>query len=82
MVGILTSEKFKELYSEIVRGDKLALDSYMAEKLYILVVEHAIECVRDVLREEYSGLSYKGADSVQDRLRDYFQVPNEATHEA
>jgi hypothetical protein len=37
-----------------------------------LIVGHAIECVRDVLRDENSDLSYDAASQVQNRIREYF----------
>jgi hypothetical protein len=46
------------------------------EKFSKLMVEHAIECVRDVLRDENCDLTYDGAQQVQDRLREYFGITN------
>jgi hypothetical protein len=45
-----------------------------AEKFAQLIVGHAIECVRDVLRDENSDLSYVPASQVQKRIREHFGV--------
>jgi hypothetical protein len=45
-----------------------------AEKFAQLIVAHATECVRDVLRDEKSDLSYAAASQVQDRIKQYFGV--------
>ena len=37
-----------------------------------LIIWNATECVRDVLREENSDLSYDAASQVQNRIREYF----------
>ena len=37
-----------------------------------LIIWHATECVRDVLRDENSELSYDAASQVQNRIREYF----------
>jgi uncharacterized protein with HEPN domain len=37
-----------------------------------LIIGHATECVRDVLRDENSDLSYEAASQVQNRIREYF----------
>ena len=44
------------------------------EKFAELIVAHATECVRDVLRDEKSDLSYAAASQVQDRIKQYFGV--------
>ena len=44
------------------------------EKFAELIVGHAIECVRDVLRDENSDLSYGAASQVQKHLREFFGV--------
>ena len=44
------------------------------EKFAELVVGHAIECVRDVLRDENSDLSYAAASQVQNRIKQFFGV--------
>ena len=45
-----------------------------AEKFAQLIVAHATECVRDVLRDEKSDLSYAAASQVQDRIKEHFGV--------
>jgi hypothetical protein len=37
-----------------------------------LIIWNATECVRDVLRDENSDLSYEAASQVQNRIREYF----------
>lgn len=46
----------------------------VVEKFAELIVAHATECVRDVLRDEKSDLSYAAASQVQDRIKQYFGV--------
>ena len=45
-----------------------------AKRFAELIVGHAIECVRDVLRDENSDLSYVAASQVQKRIREHFGV--------
>lgn len=44
------------------------------EKFAKLITEHATECVRDVLREEDSPLTYEATDMIQKRIKQYFGV--------
>lgn len=44
------------------------------EKFAELIVAHATECVRDVLREEDSELTYTAAAQVQKRIKEHFGV--------
>jgi hypothetical protein len=44
------------------------------EKFAELIVGHATECVRDVLRDENSDLSYVAATQVQNRIKEFFGV--------
>ena len=44
------------------------------EKFAELIVGHAIECVRDVLRDEDSDLSYTAASQVQNKIKQFFGV--------
>ena len=52
----------------------LAYQDLFNKKFAELIVGHAIECVRDVLRDENSDLSYVAASQVQKRLREFFGV--------
>ena len=45
-----------------------------AKKFAELIVGHATECVRDVLREEDSDLSYTAATQVQNKIKQFFGV--------
>ena len=44
------------------------------KKFAELIVAHAVECVRDVLRKEDSELTYLAASQVQKRIKEYFGV--------
>lgn len=45
-----------------------------AKRFAELIVGHATECVRDVLRDENSDLSYDAASQVQNRIKEFFGV--------
>jgi len=47
---------------------------YYAEKFAELIIAHATECVRQVLRDEDSHLTYPAATQVQERIKQYFGV--------
>lgn len=44
------------------------------EMLYALIVGHATECIRDVLRTEGTTLTYEAATEVQNRIKEFFEV--------
>jgi hypothetical protein len=44
------------------------------EKFYKLIVNHAVEVVRDTVRDETSSLGWEEASDLQARLRTYFGV--------
>jgi len=44
------------------------------EKLAELIAHECMECVRDVLRDEASDLTYAGAEQVQSRIRQVFDI--------
>tara|TARA_R110000868_G_scaffold209102_6_gene458705 strand:- start:274 stop:513 length:240 start_codon:yes stop_codon:yes gene_type:complete len=76
------NERIEELKTQCIvreqRGTK-AFDSYMVdrfdtEKFAELIIGHATECVRDVLRDENSDLTYTAASQVQKRIKEYFGV--------
>lgn len=46
------------------------------ELFYEMIVNHAVECVRDVVRDEDSNLSWENCQIIQQRLRDFFRVYN------
>ena len=75
------NERIKELYDQAnirysvyetlkPRDERKIIPDIFAE----LVVGHAIECVRDVLRDENSDLSYTAASQVQKRIKEFFGV--------
>jgi hypothetical protein len=47
---------------------------FSANKFAELLIWHATECVRDVLRDENSDLTYTAASQVQKRIKEYFGV--------
>lgn len=61
------------LSSDVVERDTNKWIDIYSEKFAQLIVGHAIECVRDVLRDD-SDLSYVAASQVQKRLREFFGV--------
>lgn len=76
------NERIEELKTQCIvreqRGTN-AFDSYMVdrfdtEKFAGLIIGHAIGCVRDVLRDENSDLTYTAASQVQKRIKEYFGV--------
>ena len=83
------NERIKELALEARLGPALLLHHYgkvdaltdteqeeleQLEKFAELIVAHATECVRDVLREEDSELTYTAAAQVQNRIKEFFGV--------
>ena len=56
-----------------VNGPGVVSEKDKLAKFAELIVGHAIECVRDVLRDD-SDLSYVAASQVQKRLREFFGV--------
>jgi hypothetical protein len=68
------NERIKELLEQAgVKYVTMPKDT-VYEKFAELIVSHAIECVRDVLREEDSDLSYAAASQVQKRIKQHFGV--------
>lgn len=53
---------------------KMYIPDCFAEKFAELIVDNATECVRDVLREENSTLSYEDATAIQNRIKQHFGV--------
>ena len=45
-----------------------------AEQFAVMIIGHATECVRDVLRDENSELTYAAASQVQKRIKEFFGV--------
>jgi hypothetical protein len=73
------NERIKEFLSEtkIYDGSKTqAIITCPAdlEKFAELIIGHATECVRDVLRDEDSDLTYAAASQVQNRIKEFFGV--------
>jgi hypothetical protein len=80
------NERIKELYDQCWFGNDtavyhkdLSIDTSMGycfdtEKFAELIIGHATECVRDVLRDENSDLSYVAATQVQNRIKEHFGV--------
>ena len=55
-------------------GSPVRVSAALLEKFAELIIDHATECVRDVLRDENSDLSYEAASQVQTRIKEYFGV--------
>jgi hypothetical protein len=72
------NERIRELIEQATtieeHGWGASYENFDREKFAQLIVGHAIECVRDVLRDENSDLSYEGASQVQKHLREFFGV--------
>jgi hypothetical protein len=71
------NERIRQLAEQAgmnIVDDKFSTYGKFAEKFAQLIVGHAIECVRDVLRDENSDLSYGAASQVQNRIKQHFGV--------
>jgi hypothetical protein len=73
------NERIKELAEQARDWGYAEHSGYTAqllfeEKFAELIIGHATECVRDVLREEDSELTYTAASQVQKRIKQYFGV--------
>ena len=72
------NERIKELIikarlSYVMTPDKPYIEEDL-EKFAQLIIAHATECVRDVLRDEDSDLTYPAATQVQNRIKQYFGI--------
>ncbi len=56
------------------KANKLNSGDMFDEKFAQLIIAHATECVRDVLRDEDSDLTYPAATQVQNHIKQYFGV--------
>ena len=79
----MTNERIAELLEqatdtiEIVNEDSGITHNrefFDKEKFAELIIGHVTECVRDVLRDENSDLTYTAASQVQKRIKEYFGV--------
>jgi hypothetical protein len=73
------NERIKELIEQATKHYPATPSSgefstFDKEKFAELIVNHATECVRDVLREEDSELTYTAAAQVQKRIKEHFGV--------
>ena len=71
------NERIRELAEQAhvyAGGHSLWCHAGDVEKFAELIVGHATECVRDVLRDENSDLSYVAAAQVQNRIKEFFGV--------
>jgi hypothetical protein len=74
------NERIKELWgaSDAIevcypeQGSPVSVSVKTLETFAQLIIWHATECVRDVLRDENSDLSYDAASQVQNRIREFF----------
>ena len=56
-----------------INGEFLT-SGFDSEKFAELIINHATECVRDVLRDENSELTYAAATQVQNKIKQFFGV--------
>ena len=70
-------EHRQEYFSSVVDPTlkSVSVTRYFDHELFAaLIVAHATECVRDVLRDEKSDLTYQAASQVQNRIKQHFGV--------
>ena len=73
------NKRLKELFEQALEEFKaenkyatIIVPNPVKEKFAELIIGHATECVRDVLRDENTDLSYEAASQVQNRIKEYF----------
>ena len=54
-------------------NEKWTIDDF-TEVFGEMIVQHCSECIRDVLREEDSGLNYEVAEDIQKRIHEFFKL--------
>lgn len=71
----LTENLLDQCYIETygVNGELLEY-GFDAEKFAELIINNVTECVRDVLRDENSELTYAACDQIQQRIKQHFGV--------
>jgi hypothetical protein len=67
------NERIKEIIIKAMTPDKPYIEEDL-ERFAKLIIAHATECVRDVLRDEDSDLNYAAAGRVQERIKQYFGI--------
>jgi hypothetical protein len=75
----MMSERIKELYKQAIvtvpeTPHNKSFQWFDPKKFAELIVAHATECVRDVLRDEKSDLTYQAASQVQNRIKQHLGV--------
>lgn len=71
------NERIKELWNyaaDTTKDDSWESQSAFIEEFAELIVDNAVECVRDVLRDPDSTLNYNDAGKIQARIREFFGV--------
>jgi hypothetical protein len=68
------NERIRELAEQATSYNNSDGWLFDKEKFAQLIVAHAVECVRDVLRNEDSDLTYTAASQVQDCIKEHFGV--------
>ena len=72
------NERIKQLAERCYEHDQswtgVGQRIFNKEKFAELIIGHATECVRDVLRDENSDLSYDAASQVQNRIKEFFGI--------
>lgn len=71
------NERIKELAAQAgfgASGDPYHRQAFDVNQFAELIAQECMECVRDVLRDEASDLTYEAADQVQGRIRRVFDI--------
>jgi hypothetical protein len=68
------NKRIRELIEQATTEEHDGFMYFDKKKFAELIVGHATECVRDVLRDENSDLSYAAAEQVQNRIKEFFGV--------
>ncbi len=70
------NEQIREFWKQAVLNNTKTPMNFQnaADEFAEMIIGHATECVRDVLREEDSPLTYEAASMVQKRIKEFFGV--------
>lgn len=72
MHTILTAEQFMEAFKK--NPNWFCFEESELLKFTETIIGHCSECVRDVLRNPDSDLSYDDADAIQKRMKEFFGI--------
>lgn len=74
------NERLRQIAIDCGLEDRAGVDvlsGYSIQEFAEAIVNHAVECVRDVVRDEKSSLEWEACSDVQARIREYFGVMND-----